>query len=163
MTPLTQSRLIFSLLLTLFIITGCLDSSSSISFDNEDDIKFLEETAKEEGVERTESGLLYKIIEEGEGEQPDPDSKVKVYYTGMLISGQVFDRGRSREREEAPAEFSVNGVIYGFGEGLQLIGEGGKIELYIPTELGYGAFPPPYSPIYPGAALVFEVELVEVL
>lgn len=157
----------FSLLSALFLftlLTGCLDSSTStsVNFDNEEDIEFLKEKATEEGVESTENGLLYKIIEEGDGERPDWESTVRVYYKGMLYSGQVFDSGRSREKEQDPAEFALDRVIWGFGEGVQMIREGGKIELYIPTELGYGAFPPP-GPIYPGAALFFEVELVEVL
>src|SRR5690625_5380006 len=89
----------FSLLSALFLftlLTGCLDSSTStsVNFDNEEDIEFLKEKATEEGVESTENGLLYKIIEEGDGERPDWESTVRVYYKGMLYSGQVFDSGR---------------------------------------------------------------------
>lgn len=161
---LTRTFPLLSVVTLFILLTGCLDSSTStsVNFDNEEDIEFLEKKAAEEGVEVTENGLLYKIIEEGEGEHPSWESTVKVYYTGKLIDGRVFDQGRSREKEQEPAQFPLDGVIWGFGEGVQQLKEGGKIELYIPTELGYGAFPPP-GIIYPGAALVFEVELVEIL
>ncbi|MFA5257752.1 MAG: FKBP-type peptidyl-prolyl cis-trans isomerase [Opitutales bacterium] len=110
-----------------------------------------------EGLTRTDSGLYYKIIEPGDLEKkPGPTDRVQVNYVGSLIDGTVFDKST------APADFTVNGVVPGFSEGLQLVGVGGKIRLYIPGPLGYDLQPPPGSGIKPGAMLVFDVELLGV-
>ena len=101
----------------------------------EEDKKFLEENAKKEGVVTTESGLQYKIVEEGTGKTPGPTDQVTVNYRGTLINGQEFD---SSDRVGKPATFPLNGVIKGWTEGLQHVKEGGKIELYIPPDLAYG-------------------------
>ena len=121
--------------------------------------EYLANNKTKEGVCETESGLQYKIIEEGTGVSPEATDMVTVHYTGTLIDGTQFDS--SVERGE-PATFSVNGVIPGWTEGLQLLKEGGKAMLYIPWELGYGA---PGSPpvIPPYATLIFEVELIQVV
>lgn len=120
--------------------------------------KFLTENAAKEGVKTTDSGLQYKIIEEGTGEVPQPTDIVTVHYTGKLVDGTVFDS--SVERGE-PATFPLNGVIQGWTEGLQLIKEGGKAELYIPSNLGYGARGAG-GVIPPNATLIFEVELLSI-
>lgn len=118
---------------------------------------FLEENAQKSGVKVTDSGLQYKIIEEGSGPGPDADSTVVVHYKGELMNGEVFDSSRERG---SPAEFRLNQVIPGWTEGLQLMKEGGKARLYVPPSLGYG--PGGTQTIPPNAVLIFDVELLEV-
>lgn len=120
---------------------------------------FLEENKDKEGVMVTESGLQYKVIEEGEGESPTAENVVRVHYEGKLIDGEVFDS--SYDRGE-PAEFPLNRVIPGWTEGVQLMKEGATYEFYIPSELAYGARGPQGSPIGPNSTLIFKVELLEV-
>ncbi len=110
-----------------------------------------------EGFTATSSGLKYKITKESTGRKPKATDKVKVHYRGKLTNGTVFDESYKRG---VPAEFPLNGVIAGWTEGLQLIGEGGAIELWIPGKLGYPNGQPPTIP--PGATLHFTVELLEV-
>lgn len=119
--------------------------------------KFLAENAEREGVKTTESGLQYEILEEGKGEKPTAEDRVRVHYTGELISGEVFDS--SRERGE-PVTFGLNQVIPGWTEGLQLMSEGSRAKLYIPAELAYG--PGGNQRIGPNETLVFDVELLEI-
>ena len=97
--------------------------------------KFLANNAKEAGVKVTASGLQYKIIEEGTGKSPKATDTVKVHYKGTLVDGTTFDSSIERGQ---PIEFPLNGVIPGWTEGLQLLKEGGKAMLYIPSNLGYG-------------------------
>lgn len=120
--------------------------------------KFIEEFLKEEGAQKTESGLAYKIIKAGEGEKPLETDVVKVHYTGTLIDGTVFDSSREAGKE---LEIPLNRVIKGWTEGLQLIGPGGQIKLVIPSELGYGSAGAGTIP--PESTLVFDVELIEVV
>lgn len=111
----------------------------------------------QEGIQKTESGLYYEIIEEGDGPVPGPQDRVRVNYRGVLVDGREFDANDG-------ATFMVSRVVPGFSEGLQLMKEGGKIKLYIPSSLGYGDQPArPGSIIEPGDALVFDVELLEVM
>ncbi|MEC7487331.1 MAG: FKBP-type peptidyl-prolyl cis-trans isomerase, partial [Verrucomicrobiota bacterium] len=107
----------------------------------------------------TDSGLYYKIVEPGEGDRPSLTDSVLVHYKGTRIDGTTFDS--SYERGE-PATFPLNGVVAGFGEGLTKIAAGGKIILYIPSDLGYGNTPRPGGEIQPGDTLVFECELIEI-
>lgn len=111
-------------------------------------------------IRTTESGLAYKVLQEGDGVKPDEASRVKVHYEGRLIDGTVFDS--SIERGE-PAEFAVSRVVPGFSEGLLLMSKGAKYRLYIPAELGYGKKGTPGGPIGPNEMLIFDVELLEIL
>lgn len=119
---------------------------------------FLEENGSKEGVQQTDSGLQYQILEAGDGEQPAATDEVKVHYKGTLMDGTVFDS--SYERGE-PVTFPLNQVIPGWTEGLQLIKEGGKAKLWIPPDLGYGP-QGRRGAIPPNALLIFEVELLEI-
>jgi FKBP-type peptidyl-prolyl cis-trans isomerase FklB len=121
--------------------------------------KYLAENAKKEGVITTPSGLQYQVLREGNGKRPTAKDTVKCHYEGFLIDGTVFDS--SVQRGE-PATFGLQQVIAGWTEGLQLMQEGGKYRFFIPYRLAYGEggagqLIPPY------AALIFDVELIEVV
>ena len=120
---------------------------------------FFNELKKNPTILSTPTGLYYEIVQAGTGAKPTPQNTVKVHYTGKLVDGTVFDS--SVQRGE-PVEFPLGGVIPGWTEGLQLIGAGGKIKLYIPSKLGYGANGAPGGSIPPNATLIFDVELLEV-
>ena len=120
---------------------------------------FLEENKKRPGIVTLPSGLQYEVINEGTGKKPKATDQVRCHYEGTLVDGTLFDS--SIQRGE-PAVFGVNQVIPGWVEALQLMSEGAKWKLYIPSDLGYGArgageMIPPLRP------LVFGVELLEVL
>lgn len=119
---------------------------------------FFTELKSKPGVLSTPSGLHYEVIAPGDGPKPKPTDTVRVHYTGTLVDGTKFDS--SVDRGE-PAEFPLNGVIPGWTEGLQLVGAGGKLKLYIPSALGYGEQGAGGS-IPPNATLVFDVELLEI-
>jgi len=121
--------------------------------------EFLEKNKKKEGIQVTESGLQYKVIEEGTGISPTPKDTVRVHYVGKHINGEVFDS--SKENGE-PIEFPLNRVIPGWTEGLQLMKEGAEYKLFIPSDIAYGERVRPGGPIKPNEALIFEVELLEV-
>jgi FKBP-type peptidyl-prolyl cis-trans isomerase len=116
---------------------------------------FLAANAKKEGVKTTASGLQYKVINSGTGPSPKLTDTVKVHYHGTLIDGTVFD---SSVRRNMPVTFSVNGVIPGWTEALQLMKVGDKWQLVIPSKLAYGEQGPPS--IGPNSVLIFEVELL---
>lgn len=119
---------------------------------------YLAENAQREGVETTESGLQYRVLEEGDGASPGPEDQVTVHYTGRLTDGTVFDSSVERGN---PETFQVNGVIPGWTEALQLMQVGDKWEITIPSNLAYG--PGGTSgPIGPNETLVFEVELLSI-
>ncbi|MBI4514379.1 MAG: FKBP-type peptidyl-prolyl cis-trans isomerase [Deltaproteobacteria bacterium] len=119
---------------------------------------FLDKAAAAPGVEKKPSGLLYKELKAGAGEHPKATDTVKVHYHGTLVDGTVFDS--SVQRGE-PAQFPLNHVIPCWTEGVQLMKVGGKSQLTCPGNLAYGDRSP--SPkIKPGAALIFEVELLEI-
>jgi FKBP-type peptidyl-prolyl cis-trans isomerase len=120
--------------------------------------KFLEENAKKEGVKVTESGLQYQVIKEGEGAKPKATDTVKVHYKGTLVNGKEFDSSYKRGE---PISFPLNGVIKGWTEGLQLMPTGSTYRFFIPSELGYGDRGAG-ADIPGGAALIFDVELIEI-
>jgi FKBP-type peptidyl-prolyl cis-trans isomerase FklB len=121
--------------------------------------KFLAENKTVPGVTETASGLQIKVIQEGTGKSPLDTDVVRCHYRGKLINGTVFDSSYERGQ---PAEFALNGVISGWTEGLQLMKEGGKYELYIPSELAYGE-QGAGQVIGPNETLIFEIELIEVI
>ena len=120
--------------------------------------KFLEDNKKKPGVKTTASGLQYKVEKEGTGSQPKATDMVTVNYRGTLIDGTEFDS--SFKRNQA-ATFPVNGVIKGWTEALQLMKQGAKYQLFIPSNLAYGerAMGPD---IGPNSTLIFDVDLVDV-
>jgi FKBP-type peptidyl-prolyl cis-trans isomerase FklB len=120
---------------------------------------FLAENAKKEGIVTLPSGLQYEVITEGNGKKPGATDRVKCHYEGTLIDGTLFDSSIKRGQ---PAVFGVNQVIKGWVEALQLMSEGSKWRLFIPSELGYGA-QQAGEMIPPHSTLIFEVELIEVL
>jgi FKBP-type peptidyl-prolyl cis-trans isomerase FklB len=114
--------------------------------------KFMEENVTKPGVKTTASGLQYRIIEAGKGKAPGPADQVTVNYRGTQINGNEFDSSYKRGE---PATFRLNGVIKGWTEGLQLIKEGGIIQLFIPPELAYAGRGPMAH-----RTLIFDVELI---
>lgn len=120
---------------------------------------FLAENKKKADVTTTASGLQYTVLAKGTGRQPKASDTVRCHYEGRLIDGTVFD---SSYRRGVPADFGLRQVISGWTEGVQLMKEGAKYRFFIPYNLAYGehgagADIPPY------AALIFDVELIEVL
>jgi FKBP-type peptidyl-prolyl cis-trans isomerase FklB len=120
---------------------------------------FLAKNKTRKGVITLPSGLQYEVIKNGTGATPKSTDKVKVHYTGTLIDGTVFDSSVERGQ---PLDISVNGVIKGWTEALQLMKVGSKWKLFIPADLAYGP-QGAGGKIGPNAALIFEVELLEVM
>lgn len=121
--------------------------------------EFLAENAKRSGVVVLPSGLQYEVLAEGKGRKPKVTDKVQCHYHGTLIDGQVFDSSIQRG---TPAVFGVNQVIPGWVEALQLMPEGSRWKLYIPSDLAYGDQGAGGS-IPANATLIFEVELIKIL
>lgn len=120
--------------------------------------KFLDANKSKEGIKVTASGLQYKIIAPGSAKKPSLTDVVTVHYKGTFIDEKVFDSSFERGQ---PVTFSLNEIIPGWREGIQLIGEGGKIMLYIPSNLAYGENSPG-NIIPPNSVLIFEVELIKI-
>lgn len=123
------------------------------------DAAFLADLLTNEEVATDVRGFHYEIIDRGADATPGQDNEVTVHYQGSLSDGTVFDSSYLRGE---PVTFPMDGVIPGFSGGLSKIGEGGKVRIYIPSELGYGPTPPPGSQIPPNALLIFEAELISI-
>ncbi len=121
--------------------------------------EFLSVNKGKAGIVVTPSGLQYEILQAGEGVKPKATDTVRCHYEGRLINGTVFDSSYSRNQ---PADFPVNQVIPGWTEALQLMPSGSKWRLFIPSGLGYGEYGAG-DVIGPNSALVFDVELLEIL
>ncbi|NEM97838.1 FKBP-type peptidyl-prolyl cis-trans isomerase [Pontibacter burrus] len=119
---------------------------------------FLAENKNKEGVKTLPSGLQYEVLNEGSGKSPSASDKVTTHYHGTLIDGTTFDSSYERGQ---PATFPVNGVIAGWTEALQLMKEGAKWRLYIPSNLAYGS-QGAGDVIGPNSTLIFDVELISV-
>jgi len=119
---------------------------------------FREAYGQREGVSKTDSGILYRVLVPGTGAQPTADDTVVVHYQGTLVDGTEFD---SSIRRGQPATFSLAGIIPGWQEALQLMKEGARWEVVIPPELAYGSTGAGGA-IGPEETLIFEIELIEV-
>lgn len=119
---------------------------------------FLAENGKKPGIVTLPSGLQYKVVKEGTGPMPKASDTVTTHYKGTLISGKEFDSSYKRGE---PASFPVNGVIKGWTEALQLMKTGSKWQLFVPSELAYGARGAGPD-IGPNATLIFDVELLSI-
>ncbi|UOQ68245.1 FKBP-type peptidyl-prolyl cis-trans isomerase [Hymenobacter volaticus] len=133
-------------------------TSSSMANNKEEGQAFLSGNKSRAGVTTLPSGLQYEVINEGTGKKPTINSSVTTHYHGTLINGNVFDSSYQRGQ---PATFPVNGVIAGWTEALQLMPEGSKWRLYIPSELAYGQHGAGRD-IGPDTTLIFDVELLKV-
>jgi len=150
-----SNRSIASLVLVISVLmSGCQGMNRDDGKAAEAGKAFLAQNAGKPGVMTTASGLQYQVLQEGQGRQPGPTDMVRVNYAGSLVDGREFDRGEG-------IEFPLNRVIPGWTEGLQLMKEGGKTRFFIPSDLAYGERGAG-SAIPPNAALVFEVELIQV-
>jgi len=119
---------------------------------------FLSENAEKEGVQVTDSGLQYMVLEEGDGESPEATDSVQVHYEGKLIDGTVFDSSYERGQ---PVTFPLGNVIAGFREGITLMQVGAKHRIFIPAELGYGERGSGAN-VPPNATLIFDLELLDI-
>lgn len=133
-------------------------AESAATAERQAGTELVEQAAAEEGAVKTESGMVYKVLEEGTGPSPAATDRVQVHYRGTLRDGTVFDS--SYDRGE-PATFALNQVIPCWTEGVQQMKEGGKAKLVCPPDLAYGDRPAGSIP--PGSTLVFEVELLDVM
>ena len=120
-------------------------------------MEFFAKLKENKAIVELPSGLRYEIVKQGDGAAPKPTETVKVHYTGTLIDGTVFDS--SVQRNE-PAEFQLDQVIPGWTEGLQKLNKGGKIKLYVPSQLAYGD--DARGNIPPSATLIFDIELLDI-
>lgn len=122
--------------------------------------EYLTLLSTDEKVKKDPDGFYYEILRKGKGPSPTMKDTVRLHYHGTLIDGTVFDSSVDRGQ---PASFPMNGVIKGFSGGLTKTNVGGKVKIYIPSELGYGDNPRPGGKIKPGDMLIFECELLEIM
>ncbi len=142
--------------------TTILTTTTTMAQDSASNLQkgqaFLKENATKPGVHTTPSGLQYKVITEGHGKSPKATDTVLVHYRGTTIDGTEFDSSYKRNE---PISFPLNGVIPGWTEGVQLMKEGGKMELFIPSNLAYGSRGAG-GVIAPDSTLIFDIELLKV-
>jgi FKBP-type peptidyl-prolyl cis-trans isomerase len=142
--------------------TTILTTTTTMAQDSASNLQkgqaFLKENATKPGVHTTPSGLQYKVITEGHGRSPVATDTVLVHYRGTTIDGTEFDSSYKRNE---PISFPLNGVIPGWTEGVQLMKEGGKMELFIPSNLAYGSRGAG-GVIAPDSTLIFDIELLKV-
>jgi FKBP-type peptidyl-prolyl cis-trans isomerase len=150
-----RSVLLLSALIAAATLTTPLMSQTS---NLEQGQAFLKANASKPGVKTTSSGLQYLVLEEGKGKSPKATDTVLVHYKGNLLDGTEFDSSYKRNE---PISFPLNGVIPGWTEGVQLMKEGGKIRLFIPSNLAYGSRGAG-GVIPPDSTLVFDIELLKV-
>jgi FKBP-type peptidyl-prolyl cis-trans isomerase FkpA len=150
-----RSILLLSALIAAATLTTPLMSQTS---NLEQGQAFLKANASKPGVKTTSSGLQYLVLEEGKGKSPKATDTVLVHYKGNLLDGTEFDSSYKRNE---PISFPLNGVIPGWTEGVQLMKEGGKIRLFIPSNLAYGSRGAG-GVIPPDSTLVFDIELLKV-
>jgi FKBP-type peptidyl-prolyl cis-trans isomerase FklB len=131
----------------------------SAAKNQQEETAFLTQNGKRQGVQTTQTGLQYRVIQQGQGASPTLNDVVKCNYRGTLINGTEFD---SSARQGGPAEFPVNRVIPGWTEALQKMHVGDKWQLFVPAKLAYG-MNPPGPPIEAGSTLVFEIELLDIV
>jgi len=131
------------------------DRASMASVNAAEGDKFLLENRVKEGIQMTDSGLQYQVLEMGDGVRPAATDKVTVHYRGTLLNGEEFDSSYARGE---PISFALDQVIPGWTEGVQLMPVGSKFMFYIPSNLAYG--PAGGGPIGPNATLIFQVELL---
>lgn len=144
--------------MAVFVVQRMQANKKEASSNVQHGVEFLSDNMTKEGVVTTESGLQYKVLNKGHGEEhPTATDTVKVHYHGTLTDGSVFDSSIARGK---PIEFGLNQVIKGWTEGLQLMVEGEKTRLFIPSELGYGNRSAGSIPA--GSALIFDVELIKI-
>lgn len=149
---------IIVIIFAVFVIQRMQSSKKDASNNIQLGAEFLSQNMTKEGVVTTESGLQYKVLTKGTGEiHPSANDKVKVHYQGSLTDGTIFDSSIARGK---PIEFGLNQVIKGWTEGLQLMVEGEKSRLFIPSDLGYGNKPAGSIPA--GSTLIFDVELIQI-
>ena len=136
------------------------DKATETTRDNleEADAFLAKNKVENTDVKETPTGLQYRVLRQGGGNSPSAKDRVKVHYAGRLLNGQEFDSSIARGN---PAEFTLDKVIKGWTEGLQLMKEGDKFEFFIHPRLGYGSRSTPKIP--GNSCLIFEVELIEVL
>ena len=133
------------------------DRASMASVNAAEGDKFLLENRLKEGIQMTDSGLQYQVLEMGDGALPAATDKVSVHYRGTLLNGEEFDSSYSRGE---PISFALDQVIPGWTEGVQLMPVGSKFMFYVPPNLAYG--PAGGGPIGPNATLIFQVELLAI-
>jgi FKBP-type peptidyl-prolyl cis-trans isomerase FkpA len=133
------------------------EMSEAATKNAEEGDKFLLENRVKEGVQVTDSGLQYQVIDQGTGPKPKATDKVRVHYRGTLLNGEEFDSSYARGE---PISFELNKVIPGWTEGVQLMPVGSKYMFFIPSALAYG--PAGGGPIGPNATLIFQVELLAI-
>ena len=125
--------------------------------NKKDATEFLAKLDVKPEVKKTASGLRYEIVQEGKGPKAKPEQAVRAYYQASMTDGSVVSASKNEEGKDIPVEFALATAIPGLKEGLQLVGVGGKVKLYVPAELAYGD-----QGMIPGALTIFQVEILEV-